>query len=83
VREVWRSRAWYVAEAWHQLTWTVGQLLRPLLVVGWCQASRSHFIEPFTRGGFVGSHSGCESCTWCVECRSLIGRATLEEVEIP
>ncbi len=53
------------------------------LVVLWCWASGSHFIEewwafdaPLSLETF--GHSGCESCTWCVECDRLIGREAVD-----
>lgn len=53
------------------------------LIVAWCRLSRSHVIEPWIHLGVVldlsaakrfGSHTGCPSCTWCVECDELLGR---------
>lgn len=41
----------------------------------WCRLSRSHFLEPVWHGPW---HTGCTSCTWCVECDRMLGRAEVD-----
>ena len=54
------------------------RLLRDRLVVAWCQISGSHFIEPWS--WYIGDpfsdddHAGCGACTWCDDCKRLLGR---------